>query len=199
MTTSTSWDRDACAIVLAGGRSRRMGVDKSLLLLEGVPMIQRIVDRLRPAFAQIIVSTNTPDAHAFLGLPMTVDEYADCGPMGGIASALHASGHDANFVVACDIPAVHLQLVDRLYRNLERADASVPVTQGRFEPLFAWYRKTLLVALRDALKRGEYRMQDLLARHRVATLEVPEDTLINLNTPEDIVRQKKSAAYRAPD
>src|SRR5690606_16327080 len=176
---------NACAIVVAGGKSRRMGRDKSMLVWNGVPLIQRTVETLAPRFESIIISTNTPEAHAFLNVPMVRDAYPDRGPMGGIVSALEASEFDANFVVACDIPMIPVDLIARLYQAFGESGVATPVNAGRYEPLFAWYRKSTAHAMCEAMLRGELKLQDFLARCDAATVEVPAGTLANVNTPED--------------
>lgn len=188
--TQPRWN--ACAIVLAGGKSRRMGADKSMMMWDAIPLIQRIVETLAPMFAQVLVSTNTPETHAFLRVPMVRDAYPDCGPMGGIASTLEASAHDANFVIACDIPAIPVALMEQLYAMLADREAAVPICAGRYEPLFAWYRKSIAGPMRDELERGDLKLQKFLAAHRVATVEVREGAIANVNTPEDLARAKDS-------
>jgi len=95
---------NATAIVMAGGESRRMGRDKSLLAVGGHPIIQSICEQLRGHFGEILISANEPEKLAFLGLNVVPDRIPGQGPLMGIACALEASRSNLNFVVAGDIP-----------------------------------------------------------------------------------------------
>lgn len=188
-TSQPPWH--AAAIVLAGGKSRRMGEDKSLLPWNGLPLVQQAVETLAPLFGTVLLSTNAPEAHEFLGVPMVRDRYPDCGPIGGIASALEASAYDVNFVIACDIPVIPATLIADLERILGDLEAAVPLCDARYEPLFAWYRRSILKPMATAIRSGQLKLQDFLATRPVATLPVPTGTLYNLNTPEDLRRHQK--------
>jgi len=94
------------AALLLGGASSRMGRDKSMLPINGRPMIEHICRKLRPHFSQVLISAGDEERYAFLGAPVIPDRVPDRGPLMGIASALGASAHDRNVVVACDMPDV---------------------------------------------------------------------------------------------
>lgn len=178
---------DAGAIILAGGRSRRIGSDKSLLPIDGRPIIESICEQLHPVVAEIIISANDPERFAFLGLPVIPDEITDQGPLMGIASALRHANHDRNLIVACDIPKMNLACIYRLFEEIGDNDAIMPKTEnGYWEPLFAVYRKSILPAL-DAVLRTERRKITAICQYaRVAVLELEDSTwLWNLNTLDD--------------
>lgn len=185
--------RPAAAIILAGGRSRRMGRDKSLLALAGQPMIQYIYRQLEPHFRQVLVSTAEPDVHRWLGADIVPDAEPDRGPLMGLACALEASEHDVNFVIACDMPDVDISLVQALLRRIDKHDGAVPTRgDGRHEPLFAVYRKSMLGPIRAALDKDRRKLHALLDRCDVAFVELaPGDTLRNLNTTEDYEQFKR--------
>lgn len=188
MESSDSFDfAQTTAILLAGGKSERMRTDKSLLPVHGMPLIQHILEQLRPHFDEIIVSANDADKYAFLGVPIVPDKLPGQGPMGGILATLGASAHDLNFVMACDIPEVDLAVVQRLMIEARDADAAVPITEGgRLEPLFAVYRKTMIPVLEQCLRAGVRRIRDAFDRCNVHYVELGEASwLRNLNTPEE--------------
>lgn len=177
---------DAAAIILAGGISRRMHSDKSMLPIGGIPMVEHIHRQLQPHFKQTLVSANDVDKYAFLGVRIVPDSIQGQGPLMGIASALEASEYDLNFVTACDMPEVNMALVRRMLREAEGFDAVVPTTQGRIEPLFAVYRKSVIGPFRDTLAQGKRRIRDAFDGCRVNYLDITEDNpLENLNTRED--------------
>ncbi len=177
----------AAAIVLAGGASRRMGRDKSLLDVDGQPLIAHVIAQLDPWLAPVLISANAPDKYAFLQRPVIPDAVTGQGPARGIASALAASPRGRNLVVACDIPRIDRALGRSLVQALEGADVAVPVDpQGHLEPLFAAYRRRAAPALRTLLDAGGRRIADAYAGLRVRRL-VPEPNrrLVNLNTRAD--------------
>jgi molybdopterin-guanine dinucleotide biosynthesis protein A/MOSC domain-containing protein YiiM len=174
---------DATAILLAGGDSTRMGVDKALLPIDGKPMIQRIHEQVRPWFSRILISSNNASAHAFLGVPIVADEAVGDGPLMGIVSALRASPNEVNFVTACDTPDVDIDLMRALVRQAHDCDAVVPrAPSGRPEPLFAVYNKSVLPAFEQMLSSGHCRMADALAQCRVNYVPVEEGQIPNINT-----------------
>lgn len=175
---------NATAIIMAGGNSSRMGTDKSILPLEGKPMIERICEPLRGAFNQILISANDKDKFAFLDEQVVTDKVPGQGPLMGIASALQISDNELNFVVACDIPRVNLPLVRRMLAEAEDVDIVVPVNRdGKYEPLFAVYRKSTLAAINDILACGGRKISDVFGRCKVKYIELDDtDWLVNINT-----------------
>jgi molybdenum cofactor guanylyltransferase len=182
--------RDATAVIMAGGKSRRMGEDKSLIEVHGKPLIAHIADQLRPHFAELMVSANDPDKYAFLGLPTVSDRVVDQGPLMGISSALAAAHHDRVFVTATDIPDVDIDLMATLLRRARHHDGPVPRTaEGHLEPLFAVYRKQIGAAMDTALANGNRSVRAAIDRCDMALVDLDaESDPINLNTPEDLAR-----------
>lgn len=189
----------ATAIIMAGGDSVRMGQDKSMLPVDGQPMIKYIVDRLRPHFNQILISSSDVSRYSFLGAEVIPDEVAGRGPLGGIASALKASANELNFVIACDIPQVDIDLMKMLLREGKDFDAVIPRTgQSKYEPLFAVYKKSALKAIEEALLSGNNRIIDALGSSKVKYIDLNDVLqLKNLNTMDDyreFVGKKDNAA-----
>jgi molybdopterin-guanine dinucleotide biosynthesis protein A len=182
-----SFPQDAAAIVLAGGQSRRMGRDKSLLDLGGKPMVQHIVDQLRPLFPRILIGANDAAKYRFLNLPVIPDRAPDCGPLMAILSTLAASPAELNFVVGCDIPNLHRPFIRQMIALAQDCDIVMPVTaDGRHEPLYAVYRRSVIPAAEEILNCGGRRIVELLDRARVRLVPLPTgDWYRNLNTPQD--------------
>ena len=104
----------------------------------------------------------------------------------GLASALRASQHDTNLVVACDIPAVDLGIVRRMLRLARGHDCVVPRDRGQYEPLFAVYRRSAVDLLDQLLARGGRRIRELYELCDTAFLDLEEcEQLVNLNTMQD--------------
>ena len=180
----------ATAIVMAGGSSGRMGIDKAMLPINGRPIIERICEQLRNCFEQIVISTNEPDTFAFLGYEVVPDKVPEQGPLMGIASALEASANELNFVVACDIPHIKLEYVRRMFAEAaeSKADIVIPTTgEKKYEPLFAIYCKSTLDAINTVLSSGGRKISDVFALCTVKYVELGAN-LINLNTIADYER-----------
>lgn len=176
----------ASAVILAGGKSRRMGQDKSLMLHEGKPLIERVSQQIKPYFNELLISSNRPDQLGFLNCPILVDSELDCGPVMGITTALEQAKHELLFVLGCDIPDIDIPFVESLYRLAQTADAVVPMgADKRPEPLFAFYRRTVLPNARALLARGGRRVIDILPGLHVQHPLMRAQRYTNLNTPDD--------------
>jgi len=179
----------ATAIIMAGGESRRMGIDKSMLLIKGQSIIGVICEQLRGSFDEILISANQVDKLAFLGFKVIPDIVPKKGPLMGIASALEASTNEFNFVVACDIPELNLSIVNKMLTEAieSRADIVVPVTgEEKYEPLYAVYHKRTLEAINKTLSSGKNKITDVFNLCTVKYIKTEgTDWLINLNTITD--------------
>lgn len=192
--------------ILAGGESSRMGRDKALLELGGVPLVVRTV-RLVEAVAEMPIIVGAPERLGALGFNVVGDEWPGAGPLGGIATALHASAAPWNLVVACDLPYLtKAWLEDLIARALaSAADAVLPMNERGAEPLCAMYHRKCEPAIRAALERGTRKVTDGLAGLRVENIEPAKwkafdsDGLLfkNMNSPADYEEAKARFARRA--
>ena len=187
---------DATAVVLAGGKSSRMGRPKSLLLFDGEPLIVHIVRALKQMFAETVVvaapDQELPDLPAIL----VRDEVAYQGPVGGIYYGLKAASGKFCFVTSCDVPFLNPALISHLTSQISRYDVVVPFWEDRFQPLHAVYRTSVLALLKEQLDRGELRPVYLF--DKVKTCKIEEDAIrrfdpeglsfFNMNTPDDYER-----------
>lgn len=179
-------------LILAGGRSTRMGCDKAAVTLEGKSLLLRAIDFWKTACpnAPIYVSAGQPE-HA-LSLPEDVtpiyDEIADRGPMGGLQAAFHQCGQELLWVSAVDMPLLSPQAVAQLSdKRCHCEDVCVFTHDDRPEPLLGLYRSTCLPVMDHLLAQGENRMSALL--HAVRTTQVPLKELSwvrNVNTPQEL-------------
>lgn len=181
-------------IVLSGGKSRRMGKEKGLCLLQGKPLIEYSIDLLKQFCDNIIVSTNS-DSYDYLGHQIIRDEITGIGPAGGIYSCLQASGNHDNFVLSCDIPMISIELIRYiLSHDDKKMDAVIPTINGFQEPLCALYRKNCLLAFKESIIQGQYKIQNILKKVNVSFVELStenefgsQNSFTNVNTPEDII------------
>lgn len=189
----------AAAIVLGGGLSTRMGVDKTTLVLGGRTLTDIVLDTVAGMFSQTIIVTNNPGDPTGRGdVEIARDEVPHLGPLGGIAAGLRASKYGHSFVVACDMPFLNPDLIRYLVSLSGAADVVVPVTDRR-QTLHAVYAATCREAIAAQLAAGDYRMRSLLDHLNV--VEVPESTarrfdkdllcFFNVNSPGDYDKAKR--------
>lgn len=193
--------RHAAAAILAGGRSRRMGTDKALLLLDGTPLIGHVIARLRPLIPEIVIVGDPAGVFGRFGIRVIPDPRPDEGPLAGIRTALVNTAAPRVFCCACDMPFLEFALVGRLLALAEPGVAAVvPRMRGEQEPLCAVYTREALPAIEAELATGGRRILDALAK--MPTLYVDEEDLrscdselrsfVNVNTPEDLARIRES-------
>jgi molybdopterin-guanine dinucleotide biosynthesis protein A len=191
------------AFVLAGGASRRMGRDKALLELDGVPMIVRMARLAEPHVASVTV-VGPAERYASLGLRVVADRRPGTGPLGGIVTALGASSSRWNLILGCDLPYLTAEwLVWLIARTPDSSvQAVVPESRRGLEPLAAMYSKDCELAFSAALERGVRRVSEALEEifyERVTAgqwHEVPSTDMLfqNMNTPEDFAEAQRRIA-----
>ena len=193
MTTATPSD-DITAVILAGGKARRMdGEDKGLIKLHGKPMVEYIISALQPQAGNIIINANrNPEQYAAYGLPVIADMLGDyLGPLVGMATGMDATDKPYIVTAPCDSPFIPETLVETLYRSLNenQADISVAHDGVRMQPVFALLRCELLPGLLAYLNEGGRKIDSWYSQHRLARADFSDspDTFLNLNTPEDKV------------
>lgn len=179
------------AVVLCGGKSRRMGRDKSELMFGGQTFLDHIAEELS-CFDELIVSIDSFEKHPMIKYKALTDIYPDCGPMGGIHSALSVCKSDALFVVPCDMPLFKREFAEFLCSQLtEETDAVVPLTSdGRTHPLCAVYKKQTAAVFERYLEVGDYKMLNPLKelKTRYISVDHPEYSeawFWNINTPQE--------------
>ena len=154
---------DICAVILAGGKSSRMGSNKALLNFGGRPLIGVLVDRIRPVTNQILISSNDPVCYEFLNLPVIPDRYKGQGPLAGLHAAMLWNDCSYYIVLACDLPNLQPPLLFKLVSFAKGYDVAIPRTRdGIAHPLCAVYRRTCLPAVENLLLRGDNKMIEIL-------------------------------------
>jgi molybdopterin-guanine dinucleotide biosynthesis protein A len=190
----------AVGLLLAGGQSRRMGGgDKALRLLEGMSLLERVIQRLQPQVEALVLNANgDPARFAKFALPVVADSVPDfAGPLAGVLAGLDwtaAHRPDCPFIVsvATDAPFLPADLVGRLTAELETtgADLACATSGGRAHPVFGLWPVRLREDLRRAVVEDGIRKVDKwTARHRLVTVafsDRPVDPFFNANRPEDL-------------
>lgn len=188
---------DVTGVILAGGRSRRMGRDKATLEVAGATLFDRTLTMLRRLFPCILIAGDRPDL-VRPEVPCVPDIYPGSA-LGGIHGALTAATTPWIFVAPCDLAFPDPDLVRFILGHRDGCDIVLPRTPDGLEPVFALYHRNCLPAMEEMLARGDYRIYDFYDQVRVryldaATLPVGwQRALLNLNTPEDLRRMDKEA------
>jgi molybdopterin-guanine dinucleotide biosynthesis protein A len=194
---------DVAAVLLAGGRSRRMGSDKALLPLDGMPMVQRIAGRLREVTDEVLLSAGDPSAYGFLQLPFVPDRFPDRGPMAGLHAAMLHTSRPRVLLLACDLPRVSAVLLRHAIRQANGFDIVVPVTSdGCPHPVCAVYGRACLPTLERNLQAGDNRLVSLLdepglqiRRWHIAEDGFSDAELSDIDHPQDfeaLLRARKA-------
>jgi molybdopterin-guanine dinucleotide biosynthesis protein A len=183
------------AVVLAGGRSRRMGTDKATVPFCGRRMIDVVVERLRGLTDDVVVCARERKALEPIPVPVVEDDVAFAGPLPALVAGIRASGKARVIAVACDMPFLNVPLLAELAARLDgETDAVVPVTQHGAQPLHAAYGDCAVEPLLAALAAGQRSLRGALDRLRVRwveeevwrELDPSGRSFRNLNTPEEL-------------
>ena len=186
-------DRDVTGIVLAGGRGRRMGgVDKGLVLLDGEPMIARVLARLAPQVGDVLINCNQNlDRYRAFGHPVVADDVGGyAGPLAGLHAGMSRAASPLVVTVPCDSPFLPLDLVARLRHGLDAADAQLAVahTFEQPHPVFALARRDVLAHLASFLEAGGRKIDAWYATLTVAEVAFDDeaDAFRNINTADEL-------------
>lgn len=195
-------------VILAGGRATRMGGgDKSLLELDGRPILAHVIDRIRPQVTDLALNANgEPGRFTRYGLPVLPDSILEYpGPLAGVLVGLDwaaMQGVPAVVTVAADTPFFPIDLVARLIAGTEAAGTSIALAatpdgdRVARHPTFGLWPVALRDDLRKALEGGLRKVVLWTDRHGAATVPFPAapfDPFFNINTPEDLSRAKELA------
>jgi len=180
----------ATLLVLAGGESRRMGRPKAWLEVGETTLLRWMVERLGPAFSEVMVSFAEPEQiEALVPYRLVFDRKHAAGPLAGIEAGLTVARHEVTFAIACDMPYVTRAVAEMAVAAARGCDAAMPRVGGRPEPVCAAYRRSSLPAVTAALDAGRLKASDLCDQLDVTWLEgLDPDLFRSLNTLDDYER-----------
>ncbi|MBN1814494.1 MAG: molybdenum cofactor guanylyltransferase [Anaerolineae bacterium] len=204
-------------IILAGGKSRRMGErNKAFLELNGRSLIEIVIERVQRVCAEVLIVAGDTSPYAGMGVPLVEDRFHGVGVLGGLHAGLETASHELALVVGCDMPFLNPNLLHAFAEWAEGFDVVVlrhappaPTehsprkaggTEGGqyIEPLHAAYRRTCLPAIETAIRAGERRIVSFFSNVRVRYVTPEEVTPIdpdlhsfhNINTPDEWTRMQ---------
>lgn len=187
--SATGWT----GVVLAGGKSLRMGRDKAMIEIDGRTLLDRALDMLDPHVHELLVIAD-PGKYGSVGPFVVADEWPGKGPLGGIATAMRYASNDRLLVIAVDLPGLTTAFFQRVMSQLGTAtEAVVPRHEGLIEPLAAAYHRNAQPVFRRCVEMDILKMSDALSQVRTSYVEMipgsdewPKDLFRNLNTPNDL-------------
>lgn len=201
----------ATGIILAGGQSRRMGIDKAFIPFQGRMLIERVIDALKQIGVAIVIVANEPQAYTRFDALVVPDSVPVVGPLAGLHAGLNAMQTEIGVVVAVDMPFLNPDLLRTMIAAAEGWDAVIPalstdvsadtIKRNRakdidLHPLHAVYRRICLPALQAAIDRGDRRLNAFLPDIRVRYFGADEvrahdpelRSLMNVNTPDELAQ-----------
>jgi len=182
-------------IILAGGKSSRMGRDKGWIELNNKPLINYAIEALKPYCDDLIISSNSKEYNS-LGYPIYEDKIKNCGPMGGIYSTLLFSSTPINMVLSCDMPLISTELIKYVLDKSVEGKISLPIHGVNFiEPLCAVYPLEAIPHLEKFIKEGKLKLIDLVNSIPTEQIKIDPsqyfyhpDIFLNINRPGDLER-----------
>ncbi|MFA5974060.1 MAG: molybdenum cofactor guanylyltransferase [Lentimicrobiaceae bacterium] len=180
-------------IILAGGKSSRMGAEKGLQELCGKPLIHYAIEALSGLCNTIIISSSS-DAYHSLGYKVVADVFPGIGPMGGIYSALKQSETERNLVLSCDLPFVSEELMSYILENSTGYKVAVPWRGDQhYEPLCGFYHLSILDQINAFIENNNYKLPDIFDEIRINKLVInselnfyQENLFLNVNSKHDL-------------
>lgn len=200
---SSEYSSMGTAVILAGGESKRLGYPKELIKINNETLLDIIIDKLDPYFGEIMVVTNRADIKESLPPEVTiVKDIINDGrksSIRGLHAGLKKSSSSVNFVTACDMPFVNLDLIKLMYSFLPGFDAVVPRIEGYVQPLFAFYRQECLPYIEKNISEGKLKLSDLykglkvcyVEKKQIETIDKDQRAFFNINTEADLAEAKK--------
>jgi molybdopterin-guanine dinucleotide biosynthesis protein A len=189
---------ETSAIVLAGGKSLRLGHNKMLEVMGDRSLLEQVISRIASLSSEIIVVAAEgqviPHFKEYPGIKVLTDIYPDQGPLCGIYTGLEISTSVRNLVVAADMPFLNRALLDYMLGLVDGVDLVVPRVTGLIEPLHAVYMKNCLAVIEKMMKEGVLGVHKLISRVKVRYVEADEiarfdpeqRSFFNINTEGDL-------------
>ena len=184
------------AVILAGGKGTRLaGLDKGLVELNGVPLVQHVIERIQPQVPEIVISANRNiKTYEKLGFAVYADDINDfAGPLAGILKALQQSKSEWLLAIPADSPFVPHDLALRLSQNIQDNKIAIPHDGNHLQPTFALIHKSLVTSLEHFLQQGDRKARVWMQQqpHTIVDFSEQEHAFININTEDELKKAEK--------
>lgn len=172
-------------IILAGGKSSRMGSDKGFLDLNGKSFMTRIIEVLKPLVKEIIIVSDASEYDVF-NLKRVEDKIEASGPLAGLYTGLFHSETENNIVLSCDVPLINSVVLKKLIDGISSESDVIQIeSEGKTMPLIALYKKDCMHHFLKQLDQGERRLQVAVEGLKTKTIKLSpylEGNARNINT-----------------
>jgi molybdopterin-guanine dinucleotide biosynthesis protein A len=198
-TASSEPTMHVTGVILAGGKSRRMGRDKAFLPFGQGFLIERVIEVIQQVTADVVLITNSPEQYQRFGLPMFTDVIPDAGSLGGIYTGLVSSKTPYSLCLACDMPFVKPAFLHFVCDKALEADVVIPRNAEDFQPLCAVYSQACCASIRQRIEAGRLKITGFFDQVRVRVIDGellarydPHDVMFfNANTPEEYAKAQR--------
>lgn len=186
-------------IILAGGESKRLGVNKAFIELDSKKLIEHIYLKLDKIFDKIIIVTNSLNNFRNFQAKIIRDKVPGIGPLGAILWGLEASTSKYNFITGCDSPFIKNEIIQLLIKKINQADVIIPYSNKGYEPLLAIYSKNCLEAIKKSINSGDLRIISFFPEVKVKIISEDEIrecdpdliSFFNINSENDLKKAQK--------
>lgn len=182
----------ATGIILAGGKSSRMGEDKGLVLLNGKPMVHYIIEALKEVMSDIIIISNN-ESYTKFGIPVYADIIKDKGPVGGIYTGLYHSKTELNFCISCDVPMISSDFILWLLKRSGKSYITLPMCKYKVHQMIGVYSKQVLSNFKKSTEKGHLKLSQVNSDMACEIIDIEKeyanfDELIfsNINTKNEL-------------
>jgi molybdopterin-guanine dinucleotide biosynthesis protein A len=188
---------DFTIVILSGGKSSRMGQNKAFLQVGSQTEIEYLTTLAKSVTDKVMIVTNDFDAYKHLNVLLVEDIRKGLGPLAGLEAALTATTTELNFVMACDMPFINMDIMKAILSATANVDAVIPRIDGQRHPLFAAYRKSSLPLLKEALDAGHTKIMHYIDKMTIKWLEesdladFDETAFFNMNNPAEYEEAKR--------
>lgn len=187
-------------VILAGGKSSRMGTDKSILIFHEKTFIDNNVNIFKEVVDEIIIVSNQHNKYGYKDIQEVSDIYQDMGPLAGIHAGILAAEHDTVFITACDMPLIETNIMNFMLKESKGFDVTVPKGVNGIEPLFAVYSKNVLPYIESYLIQNKRKIinfyQDVnvnyIDENEIKKFIDPKKVFFNVNTQDDYFKLNTS-------
>ncbi len=163
-------------IILAGGKSSRMGQDKAMMRIGDKTLIERVYDIINNFTSEIIISSNT-DNYDFLKCKIIPDIYKNIGPISGIHASLKNAKYDRNIIISCDTPFVSKYIIAELIKVSDNYDITISRNNEFIEPLIGIYSKNIIDNLEKAISNKNYSITKVIYSSKSNIVEIDKSIL----------------------
>ncbi len=188
-------------LIIAGGKSRRLGIDKRFLDIGGRTCLQRVLDAYQGIFDEILIAADAVEPFQSLGVRVVVDIIPGRATLGGLYTGLHYAAGERVFAAAGDMPWLNPAAIRIVLDQACSGDIVIPDVEGQLQPMHAVYAKACLPSLRTLIEAGTLKVQDLCKCPELRVQRIPQSaftavdpelrSFFNINTPDDLAQAIK--------